>query len=348
MHSRPTKAIINVDHLIHNYQAYQKKTNLEVFAVVKANAYGHGDLLVAHALKDLVRVFCVSSLDEALALKKGGITNDILIFSYVDFESVKQYHDPQFIFTIVSKAWYEAILNEGLNIRTHIKVDTGMNRIGLKNIEDIEWILQYANAPIEGIYTHFSSADEDMVESQRQIDLFSDLIGSLKYPFQWIHASSTHASGFIKAPYLNAMRLGIGLYGYEKNNMNLKQVMSLKTKVIQVQTIHKGESVGYNQTFVATKDTLIATLPIGYADGLDMRMKEVYIKGKLYPFVGKICMDQSMVRVDESINFGDEVEIWGENYPYQMIYNKTQISPYVLMSTLMARVWREKKVSTND
>ncbi len=340
MSTRETKAYIHLEHLKHNLEYYQKMSQKEVFAVIKANAYGHGDVNVAKYLeKQGVNLFCVSSLDEALHLKEAGVTKDILIFSYVNPHAILKYNDPQFIFTIVSKAWFDEILSLDLKPRMHLKVNTGMNRVGVKNKEDIQDILNKSPVPIEGIYTHYSSSDSDAQETQRQDTLFTSLILDLNYPFKWIHASNTHGVHLKNQAY-NAVRVGIGLYGYEKNVTVLKPVLTLSTQIIHIEQLHKGESVGYNQTYTLEKDSKIATLPIGYADGFDVRNRHVFIHGKEYPIVGKICMDQTMVLIDDSISLLDDVEIISKSRDFDRIEKETGIMPYIIMTSLSPRVTR--------
>lgn len=340
MSTRETQALVSLENLKHNLNYYQNKTNCEVFAVVKANAYGHGDVAVAKYLeKQGVNVFCVSSLDEARHLKSSGITKDILIFSYVNPKEIDKYQDSQFIFTIVSKAWFNEIEALGLNIRMHLKINTGMNRVGVKKEEDISYILNNSTNQIEGVYTHFSSSDSDATETQRQVNLFIKLIEKQNYQFKWIHASNTHGSDTVKTPF-NAIRLGIGLYGYEKNNSHLKPVLNVSTKIIHVETIEKDETVGYNQTYKAKEALKFATLPIGYADGFDVRNKTVMIHGESYPIIGKICMDQCMIQVDDSIKILDSVAILSEDRTYDDIEKETGIMPYIIMTTLSPRVTR--------
>lgn len=340
MSTRETKALVLLENLKHNLNYYQNKTNCEVFAVVKANAYGHGDVEVAKYLeKQGVNVFCVSSLDEACHLKSSGITKDILIFSYVNPKEIEKYQDPQFIFTIVSKDWFDEVENLGLDIRTHLKINTGMNRVGVKKEEDISYILENSSNQIEGVYTHFSSSDSDAIETKRQVDQFLSLIQKQDYDFKWIHASNTHGSDTVKQPF-NAIRLGIGLYGYEKNNTKLKPVLNLTTQIIHIESIEKEETVGYNQTYIAKENEKFATLPIGYADGFDVRNKTVMIHNKAYPIIGKICMDQCMIKVDDSIKLLDTVEVISESRTYDDIEKETGIMPYIIMTTLSTRVAR--------
>lgn len=342
MSFRETKALVNLDNLVFNYRKYKEDTRLEVFAVVKANAYGHGDIEVAKRLElEGVKVLCVSSLDEAIHLKEAGIKTDILIFSYVDPKYVELHNTPQFIFTIPSRYWFDKVNEIDQELRLHLKINTGMNRVGVKHLEDALHIIKNTHHKIEGLYTHFSSSDEDNTVLDRQLKVFENFIERLDYPFKWIHASNTHASNRAHSKHINAMRLGIGLYGYELNNHSLKQVLSLYTKVIHLETIQKGEAVGYNETYFATNEIKVATVPIGYGDGLDMRHKFVIINHRKYPIIGKVCMDQMMIQVDDSVKMGDLVSILSDEHTYKDILKESSIMPYLVMTVLSSRVPRE-------
>ncbi len=341
MATRETKAVITLSNLKHNLEYYRQTTQKEVFSVVKANAYGHGDVKVAKYLEAQgIKLLCVSSLDEALQLKEAGIKADILIFSYVNPLYVERFQDPQFIFTIVSKEWFDSIKSMALNIRTHLKINTGMNRVGVKKLEDVQYIMENSDNVIEGIYTHYSSSDSSKEETKRQATVFTEIVESLNYDFKWIHASNTHGVD-IDSNLFNAVRVGIGLYGYEKNNSSLKPVLTITSQVINLETIEANATVGYNQVYRANKEEIIATLPIGYADGFDIRNKTVIINNKSYPIVGKICMDQCMVKVDETVTMLDPVEVLSNNRGYTTIEEETGIMPYIIMTSLSPRVVRE-------
>ena len=338
MKTRETFAEINLNNLAHNYNYFKDLSQKEVFGVVKANAYGHGDIEISRKLEALgTKVLCVSSLDEALRLKENGIMTDILIFSYVNPKYVRKYNDKQFIFSAVSLDWFNEVKMIE-NLRLHIKVNAGMNRIGMKNLNEIKYILE-TKKDIEGIYAHFSSSDEASEYLDKELNFFNDILADLDYDFKYIHMANTH--GVRKLNMFNAIRLGIGLYGYEKDNPDLRQVMSLKTKVIHLNEINKDETVGYNHTYTASKNEIIASLPIGYADGVSLKTRTVVINNKFYPVVGKICMDQMMVLVDEDIKFNDDVYLVNELKNYDLIWEETDVFPYLTMTSISNRVNRE-------
>ena len=346
--TRETFVSIDLDALSYNYNFFKNYTQKEVFGVVKANAYGHGDVEVAkHLENEDVKVLCVSSLDEALRLEKEGITTDILIFSYVNPLDVKKYNCNQFIFTIPSLSWFKEIISHNLIIRAHLEVDTGMNRMGVKSLEEIQEIIGIAPFKIEGMYTHFSSSENNMEVTQRQANLFREIHDTLNYDFKWLHAGNTHGALNIDDSILNAVRIGIGLYGYSESNHPLKPVMSWYTHIIHIESLDIGESVGYNQTFIAQKSMKFATIPVGYADGFDVRNRglDVYIEGNPSSILGKICMDQTMIEVDSNNKVGDLVELMGPNRTVKDIANHLGVIPYVVFTGVSYRVRREYKKS---
>ena len=337
--TRDTWVEINLDSLAHNYNYYKEVTKKEVFGVVKANAYGHGDVEVARKLEAMgIQMLCVSSLDEALHLKKHGIETDILIFSYVNPVDVRLYNDPQFIFTICSMEWFSLVSD--MDVRLHLEVDTGMNRMGVKDIQEAKFILS-SGKEIEGLYTHFSSADSDLDETQRQFLLFKYIHSVLEYEFKWVHAGNSSGALCVDDSILNANRIGLGLYGYGDDN--LKPVLSWYTRIIHVQHLYKGESVGYNRDYISDRDGYFATLPVGYADGFDVRNRglDVYTKGAYHSILGKICMDQTMISVDEDAAVGDVVELLGLNRTGGAIAAHLNTIIYVVLTGISARVQRK-------
>ncbi|WP_157777186.1 alanine racemase [Erysipelothrix larvae] len=341
---------IDLDAITNNIKLYESVTNKTVFGVVKANAYGHGDIMIARHLESLgIRVLCVSSLDEALHLYKHGITADILIFGPTDPQAIALYHKPQFIYTLTSMEYFKRLSDDMQQVRFHIEVNTGMNRLGFKEVEEIKEVLDTTPHIIEGIYTHFSSADEVSDFTDTQAKRFESILNTLDYPFKWIHAGNSHGSISYQNPSVNAQRIGIGMYGYVEPNMfeafslKLKLAMKLETMIVHIDSLRKGEPVGYNRTFHADQDMLFGTLPIGYADGLNPLNQRLPFKvGKRnMPILGKICMDQTMIQVNSSDSVGDWVEIVGPNRSLYEIAQHTDTIPYVVMAQLNDRITRK-------
>ena len=334
-------AEIDLGNLTYNYHQFKSFSKREVFPVLKANAYGHGDIEVAKTLEKAgAKLVCVASIDEALHLVNH-IKMDILIFGYTDIEDIKAHHHSQFIYTMGSFEWFNQAETLDFKIRVHLKVNTGMNRFGFKEIESMQHVLVTKHC-VEGIYTHFSSSDESIDITKKQIIRFEKILGELNFSFKYIHASNTDGIDKSDVDFLNAVRVGIGLYGYCECVLKLKPVLSLYTVVKHVDTITKGEAVGYNQVDVLDYDTYFAMLPIGYADGFDVRNYglDVYINNKPYRILGKICMDQMMIEVDETINIGDRVELIGPNRSLESISKHMGVIKYVVLTALGSRIKR--------
>ena len=324
---------LNIDNLHHNLNYFKETTQKEVFPVVKANAYGHGDVEIVQALNKMdVKVICVASIDEAKRIVSY-TDKDILIFGYTSLDSIEKDHHPQFIYTWGNDVNYESLTDP---VRFHIEVNTGMNRFGFKDMDSIKKTLKTKHK-IEGIYTHFSSSDSSKKETERQLHIFEEIVHNLNFQFEYIHASNTSGATYVDSDLLNASRVGLGLYGLIEP---LKPVLSLYGKIVHIDTIHKGETVGYNQTFQSQKTMKFGMVPIGYADGLDMRQTTlpIYINQKPFPILGKICMDQMMVAVDDTVRLGDWVEIIGPNRSIKIIADTIGVIPYVVCTGLSERL----------
>ncbi len=348
---RKTYANINLKHLIHNIDTIYSKSKKPLMAIVKANAYGHGDQCVAKALenKNEVIMLGVATLKEAIDLKKANITKPILVIGAVATEDVFSAINHQVAITAYSLEFIEAISQMIFkdDLKVHIKIDTGMNRLGLKDVNELNQamaLLQHNEKIIvEGVFTHFGASETEDDTYQQQINRFKKIIEN--YDFKYIHADNSAGTMYHHDNFTNMDRLGIGMYGIDpKGNVDtsLKQVMSLYTTVMMVKKIHVGEKVGYNFTYEAKNDQYIATLPIGYADGLIRKNqgRNVYINGKEYEIVGRVCMDQIMVKVDETVQSGDVVEIFGEHISLNRMAQELETIPYEIMCLLSLRVER--------
>ena len=332
-----TAAIINLENLVSNYEEIKKRVNpCKVMAVIKANAYGHGALQIAGKLADAgVDFFAVARMNEAIELLRGGIKEKILIFGRLFPEEIEKSINEDIRITLTCKEDIEIIdkLAEKLAkpAKIHINVDTGMGRVGIfpeNAIEIIREIAENTNFEIEGIYSHFSTSDEkDKSYAIKQLETFNhllDQIDRIGIEIPYIHIANSGAMLDIPESYrgkYNMVRAGIILYGYypsmeTSESIFLRQVMTLRTKVLELRALPKGYSVSYGRRFITPKAMTIAVLPIGYADGIHRTFTNnviVMIKGKLYPIVGTVTMDQIMIIVDHSVKVGDEVVFWGES-----------------------------------
>ncbi|MGI5912293.1 MAG: alanine racemase [Syntrophomonadaceae bacterium] len=331
---RPTWAEINLAALRHNLGSIKKAAgDAAVMAMVKANAYGHGMLEVSRVCREeKVDFFGVATLDEALLLQQVAADIPILVLGYVsDAEAVVAHSIRSCIFTLeVAQAMSAAAVKLNREAWLHIKIDTGMGRIGfLPNDESLKLLQQIAALPgikIEGIFTHFAEADtENSSFTLRQITTFREFTSKLeatgiKIPYK--HCSNSGALINYRQAHFDLVRAGIILYGLYpspaiiKEKIDIIPVMTLKTKVVYVKTLPAGHSISYGRTYHCKQDRRIATVPIGYADGYSRKLSnraQAVIKGKLVPLVGNVCMDMCMFDVTEAgdVKQGDEVILFG-------------------------------------
>lgn len=333
---RPTWAEISLDNLKHNIKALKELigSNTEICAVVKADAYGHGSTHVAKVLMETgVKFLAVATLSEAIELRKSGCNVSIIILGYTPKEQgdlLIEYNIIQTIYSYEQAVTFSKIAKEkNKNLTVHIKVDTGMSRLGfqISDKDIIKSIFEMDNLKIQGIYTHFAVADEgDKTFTQEQYNKFMNLVDDLEaegYDVDIKHCSNSAAIIDLPEMNLNMVRAGIMLYGLypsdevNKDRIELKPVMALKTTVSHVKMIQKNESVSYGRRYITGKQTQVATLPVGYADGVSRLLTDkikVNYKGKDLPVIGTICMDQCMIDASEvNIKVGDEVEIFSNN-----------------------------------
>ncbi|WP_409305889.1 alanine racemase [Peribacillus sp. SCS-155] len=332
MFHRDTWAEINLDNLYHNVASMRKHVSpdAKLFAVVKANAYGHGDYEVAQtALEAGADYLAVAFLDEALALRKKGIDAPILVLGATRPESVNLAADFNIALTVFQQEWVDRakeVIGKGEFLRLHIKCDTGMGRLGVRTemeLTELENVIRpVPEFMLEGIYTHFATADElDSEYYDKQVKGFNRLLSSLSERPSIVHASNSASALRHPDNDFSAIRMGITMYGLTPSleikdslPIELKQVMSLKTKIVHVKELSGGESISYGAAYTAPGREWVATLPVGYADGWLRKLQgfEVLANGKRVPIVGRICMDQCMVRLPEFMPVGTEVTLIGQ------------------------------------
>ena len=301
----------------------------KLFAVVKANAYGHGAVRVAQeAVKVGVSGFCVAILDEALELRRAGIIQPILVLGVTPVKYASLAAVNGISLTVPNLKWLqdsEAELSQNhLQLKIHLAVDSGMGRIGFSEDDEFiaanDFLLNNSNFNVEGMFTHFASADSnDDSYFLNQVDRFAHFKKLLKLKPRWIHVDNTAASVFNKKVHSDLVRFGIGIYGLNpssnpagpdlKTAIKLKPAMSFVSELVQVHTIHKGQGVGYGSTYIADHDEIIGTVPVGYADGFIRKFQGFKIKvGSEYcPIVGRVCMDQLMVKLPCEMAVGTKV-----------------------------------------
>lgn len=335
---RPVWTEINLDNLAHNIREVRRLVDEKVIitSVIKADAYGHGAAAITRTLLDNGSDrFAVATLSEAIELRKSGVNSHILILGYTPKYQSRLVVENDITQTIYNVEDAEAISQVakclGKTARIHLKIDTGMGRLGFlpeeASVNKIIEIFKLTNIHVEGIFSHFAKADESNKESTiKQFDKFNWILKELKkngieIPIKHI----ANSAAIIDMPeyHLDMVRAGIMLYGLypsdfvNKEKVVLKPVMTLKADISNVKVVKAGEGISYGHSYVTNKTTKIATLPIGYADGFTRLLNgkaEVSIKGKRVPIVGNICMDQCMADVSDidDVKIGDEAVIFGD------------------------------------
>lgn len=335
---RPVWAEIDLDAIKYNIDSIKRRVDTkELIAVVKADAYGHGALDVSKTLvENGATKLAVAVITEAMELRHGNINTPIMILGYTPLEfaaDLINYDIEQTIFNLeYATKLSEIALNLGKKAKVHVALDTGMGRIGFlindNSLNEILKISSLKGLEVVGIFTHFATADEsDKNYSNKQYKKFTDFNEKLvskgvNIPLK--HVSNSGAIIDMPNTYLDGVRAGIVLYGYYpsedvlKQNLDLKKAISIKTQVAHVKILDKNEYVSYGRKFKTERKSIIATLPIGYADGYSRALTgkaKVIINGKFAPVVGTICMDQCMIDVTDigDVHVGDEVIVLGKD-----------------------------------
>ena len=334
---------VDLDKLEHNIKYFLDRNNKKMIGVLKANGYGLADYVEADTLQKLgVDFFAVSSLDEALRLRKHHIKGEILILGYVPEDALDIVKENDISIVTVSMDYISH--NNLSDVKVHLKIDTGMNRIGVRldEVKDALNILLAQNAKVEGVMSHLSSADCDTDYTNKQYALFKQAIEEMNYDFKYIHISSTDGSIILHDDICNYERIGLGLLGYSSYHTNLLPCVSLKSEVINVKQIEKGETVSYGRHFVSDGSGYILTIPLGYADGFyrSNTGKKVYIGGEYGTIVGSICMDQMMIHTDKYYKVGSVVELIGEHISAKDRAKELNTITYELLTSLSERLTR--------
>ena len=331
-------AIINLDSVEYNFRAIKGQTDSKICCVVKADAYGHNAIKLAQFYQSLgADCLAVSNIEEALQLRNNAISLPILVLGYTPPECAKLLADNDISQSVYSKEYASELVRsiEACNskIKIHIKLDTGMGRIGFSDneqeLDSIAEICSHRLVVPEGIFTHFAVADcgdsgEEYTDMQyRRFLRVVDDLGARGIKFGVVHCSNSAGILDFSKYHLDMVRAGIILYGLSpssdvKNAINLKRAMAMYTVISHIKTVKKGESVSYGRTFIADRPMKIATVPIGYADGFwrnNGNMKYSLKVGDRYaPILGRICMDQLMIDVtDIDCALGDEVLVFGDD-----------------------------------
>lgn len=366
---RNTYALINVTNLENNIKEIIKNYPYEYyFGVVKANCYGHGIDLVKVMDKNGINYFCTATLEEAIEVRKL-TTKPILCFGYVNTSDIDIAIKNNITVSIVSYDYFHELLKVNPKIKVHLKLNTGMNRFGIKDKEEVKEIvnkLKKSNIELEGIYTHFATSGVSDKYYDKQVKNFEELTSLINLKdIKIVHLfNSISTARHKKLPYANGIRFGLLMWGFSykmniskltklhrmvsyrnisptmlTNDMNLKKVLSLYSEVININKISKNEFVGYDAKYIAKDNETIAVVSIGHADGITPCYKKVLINGKKYPIVA-ICMDYTMVKVDDTVKVHDKVAIICDELPLGR--NTSGDSIHHLLDSISYRVPRKE------
>ena len=365
---------VDLDAVRHNYMLVSGLTKAEIMCIVKADAYGHGVEQVALEHQRLgARWFGVSNIEEAVELRRDGIRGDILILGYTPPEAVDLLSDYDITQAVFSEQYAQALSDAaeaaGTTVRGHIKVDTGMGRFGLncrsdeaadQRLDACERVCRMKGLRIEGIFTHFAVAD-DGVDGEdytvRQFGHFTHICDGLRLrgiELRWRHCCNSAGTLEYPGMHLDMVRPGIILYGLNpsqsmRREYDLHPVMALRSVISMVKPFEKGASVSYGLRFTAPRDMLLATAPIGYADGFPRILsgnQDMLVRGQRVPIVGRVCMDQLMLDVTDvpGVMEGDAVTVFGRDgdgfIPVEELTDKMGTINYELVCRMARRVPR--------
>lgn len=372
-HHRATRAEIDLQAFRHNFNNLKNHLDpkIKIMAVVKADGYGHGAVPCAHIAADCGADYLGAGVvEEGIELRQSGLDTPILILGSIfpdEAEDLVRHDLAAILCTLpLAQALSKEAAKQNKKVSVHIKVDTGMNRLGVSPESLPELLNQISDLPnlkLDGISTHFSSADEeDLSISQAQLDKFQFALNILqndKIPI--VHSANTSALFKLPESHFDMVRPGLILYGAhpspslqavlgQKENLSpFQAVMQWKSQVLLVKPIAKGQPVSYSVSFTTQRDSLIATLPIGYADGLHRCLSnkvDVLIRGKRAPQVGNICMDMTLIDVTDikDVQVGDEVVLFGQQEDKTITVEEMAIKagtiPYEILCNIGKRVPR--------
>lgn len=347
---RATEAVINLKKLKKNARFLQEKAQgREVMGIIKADAYGHGVISVMEALTDLGwGQFGVATIEEALELREVNKDIDILILGTTSPEDFSLCAEENISFAVHDKKSLKTALALSAPAKVHIKVDTGMHRVGFSPEELMDSFEEIASLHPVGIYTHLARADEeDKSSALSQVAVFEDCVEKLKnkgLTFRWVHFANSAAILEMDLSFSNMVRAGVALYGLSPGVLHpeLEPVMNWRSQILAVREIEAGEGVSYGHKFVAESPRRIATVPVGYADGYKRQMSgkiAAWIDGKECPQIGRITMDQVIFDItDTQAQVGTEVELMGEHITCDRLAEAAETINYEIVTTLGKRV----------
>lgn len=355
---RPTMMEVNLQNFRYNIEQIRSKLSngAKIMPVIKAKAYGTYLNTRLEVLNEF-EIVAVAVVDEGICLRKLGFEKEIFVLNQPAVDEIDDIIENHLAVGICSTEFAKKLGIKKERVKVHIEIGTGMGRTGIhpdRTEEYIDLLQGYKNIEIEGIYTHMSCADVDYEYTKKQITSFEKALEIAKSKvrnLKYIHSAASNGLINFSEAHYNLVRPGMIMYGYSSGEgilekIDLKPVCKLKSKITLLKTVKAGTSIGYDRSFITKRQTKVATIPIGYADGLKRDLSnggEVLIKGKRVPIIGKICMDGFMADVTdlENVEIGDDVWIWdNEEITLEEIAKRCQTIHYEIMSTITNRVPR--------
>ncbi len=366
--ARPTVARIDLNALAHNVEQVRKLVGQRtICAAVKADAYGHGAAVVCHALSRAgVDVFGVAMTEEAVELRCAGIRKPIFLLTAVPHADVDAILEHRVSACVTEEAFAAELnaraLKKGVRAPVHVKVDTGMRRVGIDWQEAAAAVCRMsrlAGLRVEGLFSHFACADaDDLSFSREQVRRFNSVLGQLSRAGiepPLVHMANSNGVMRLPEAYFSGVRPGLMLYGMLsrpdlKSLVDLRPALSMRTCIAHIKSVPTGEKIGYGHTFATWRPSVVATLPIGYHDGFIRQFSnqgEVLVRGRRAPVVGRVCMDQTLIDVTDvpGAQLGDEVVIYGRqgeaSIGVEEMARRVDRIPYELTCAVSPRVRRE-------
>ncbi len=356
-----TMAEINLTSLVSNYKKIKTKVgpNVKIMAMVKAFGYGAGSAEIARILQfHHVDYLSVAYADEGVELRKAGIHTPIMVMNVDEaaFDTLIKYHlEPEIFSFNLYHSFHQYIQHQGIsNFPIHLKLNTGMNRLGFDIIEIpalCEVVKKSHLLKVQSIFSHLSASGQSAFENftQQQLDTFNQAAKKIETALGYTCIKHIANSGSITTHpqfHLDMVRLGIGLYGIAQGDILLEPVMQLSTTISQIRHLKKEETVGYNRSGILTRDSIIATVRLGYADGYSRQLGKgkgaMWVNHALAPIVGDICMDMTMIDITDIIGVkeGDTVQVFGKQLPIEQIAKWANTIPYEILTSIGPRVKR--------
>ena len=344
---RNTFCYINLKHIRNNVKKIiNKLDNYEYYmGVVKADSYGHYDNKVVKAIiEGGCNYLAVATLDEALEIRKDIKDIGILCLGVIPTNYLHFCTENNIDITISNYNYLNSIKDK--NLKVHLKVNSGMNRLGMNNSNDIEKCINTineSNLTLQGIFTHMYEPD-NIELTKKQEDKFEEITKNIDLSIiPMVHlGASEYSLNYPKKDYVNTTRLGIIMYNLVPNDLNLEDTFSVGSRVIEIHELNENDTVGYNGSYKVKGKERIAVVPIGYADGIIRKNtgRDVFINNKRYPIVGNICMDMLFVKVDDSVKIHDRVQVIKDNNHILEISKYLDTIPYEIICTISKRVPR--------